>query len=401
MTYTCIFIIILLLIVNYTIYKMNYIHKNLFININILIILYSIISVSIYYNNIYLNYDNGILFGNVLNNHFCDEYRYYKDSEILMNHLKSGNFYDWITGILPDYEYIDPQGHPGFGNYNIFVIIISLLRILGFNSVLELILIKLFILLITIIFIYKLSNIFLTEKISLVVTIIYSLLPGYILTNTLLMRDNIIILLCIICIYYILKKDYNLFILIPTLIALFLLRAYLPPILLISYIFCYKNTTKLISFKDIIYLAIIFLSVIFFSSVNFNYTIMRIMQENFQVLFGSGLIAPIKVFINTFIHIAIDPQLLNFLLSGQLYLILYSLGNICSNILSILLIIKLIMLLFSNLNNKTLYLLKFTFYFSFITGILVLSKDGYIINRIALMWIPLFLIILFIPRKIK
>ena len=48
-------------------------------------------------------------------------------------------------------------------------------------------------------------------------------------------------------------------------------------------------------------------------------------------------------------------------------------------------------------NERVIYLLKYTFYYSFITGILVLSKDGYIINRIALQWLPLYIIIILLP----
>ena len=41
-----------------------------------------------------------------------------------------------------------------------------------------------------------------------------------------------------------------------------------------------------------------------------------------------------------------------------------------------------------------IYLFKFTAYFTILTGLIVLAKDLFIIHRITLMWLPLFIIIL-------
>ena len=45
-------------------------------------------------------------------------------------------------------------------------------------------------------------------------------------------------------------------------------------------------------------------------------------------------------------------------------------------------------------DSKLIYLFKFTAYFTILTGLIVLAKDLFIIHRITLMWLPLFIIIL-------
>lgn len=376
-------------------------NKNLFFISSAFIIIYFILAVIIYYNNISLNYESGILYGDILNNHFCDEYRYYADSDILLHHFKNGEFSQWINKTLPVYEFIDPQGHPGFGNYNIFVIFLTVLKLLGFTSPLQLITIKLIFYIPLAIILYKLSKLYLSENFSLLSVIIFSILPGYTLINSLLMRDNIIILLTIISIYYILSKNINWYILLPTLLLLFLLRSYLVAILIVSYIFCFKNTKKLISKLDIIYFLIIILSIVFFSKINFHNDQMRILQERFSDFFGNDFLFPFRVLTNAVIHIFTDPPYPAFLTSKIVYLVIFSLGNIVGTIISLAFIIKYIYLIVSNKLSNFIYLLKYVFYFTAITGILVISKDGYIINRIALLWIPLFVIILLIPIHTK
>lgn len=118
--------------------------------------MYSILAIVIFYNNISNGFSTGILFGDIQNNHFCDEYKYNIDSQILFDHFKNGEFNQWINKQLPVFEFIDPQGHPSYGNYNIFVIMLTFLRLIGINSALNFILIKLFIYVPTYIYLYKL-----------------------------------------------------------------------------------------------------------------------------------------------------------------------------------------------------------------------------------------------------
>ena len=123
-------------------------------------ILYSIITIAIYYNNINDGFVHGILFGDVSGSYFCDEERYFFESRMLYEHFLNGDFINWITGKLPKYEYITGADIPGFGYKNIFVIFLALLRFIGINSVVDLILVKLIVYIPTSIYLYKLSRIY-------------------------------------------------------------------------------------------------------------------------------------------------------------------------------------------------------------------------------------------------
>ncbi|MEN8077369.1 hypothetical protein ABFP60_10420 [Clostridioides difficile] len=410
MTIFSFLIIACLLLLNFYLYKKNFISKNLFYISTSFIVLYIIIAISVFYNNIANDFSTGILFGDVENNHFCDEYKYNIDSQILLNHFKNGEFSQWLHKELPLYEFVDPQGHPSYGNYNIFVIMLTLLRMIGVNSPLDFILIKLFIYIPTYIYLFKLSKIYLNEKLSLISVALFSILPGYILTNSLLMRDNIILFLMIVALYYILSKNYNFKILIPILILLLFFRSYLIPIFIATIIFTYKNNKKIISVLDFIYIGIIIGTIYFFTNYNFNlehsniffsFYQIQALQDNFVAWYGTGIPMLLKLFFLTAIQIILDPLFINFLSSGLIYLWLTSVGNIIGIFVSISFSIIFLVLCFTNKDSKIKHLQKFTFYFTLLNALLLMSKDSYIINRLALMWLPLFIIILLIPFNRK
>ena len=403
------FIIVSLMLLNYLLYRKKIYDKKLYITTSIFILIYTIVAISIYYINLHNGFEYGIIYGDLLGNHFCDEYKYYTDANILYNHLKNGEFSSWINKTLPIYEFIDSSGHPSYGNYNSYVILLTILKFIGIHSALDFILIKLFVYIPTAIIIFKLSRLYLNEKKSLIVLIIFSALPGYILSNSLLMRDNIILLLSCIVIYYILCKKINLLILIPTILLLIGFRSYLILVFAACLVFTFRNNKKLISKYDLIYIVFILMAIYLISNFNFNlehsniffsYYQITDLQEKFISLYGSGILGIAKLLILTLIHIIIDPVLINFLTSGNLYFILFSLGNILGSLLSIIFALKYLLLsikLFKLPNEKYIFLMKFTAYFTMLTSFIVMSKDGYIINRIALMWLPLFIIILLIP----
>ena len=199
----------------------------------------------------------------------------------------------------------------------------------------------------------------------------------------------------------------NYLIIIPVSILLFMLRGYLILILLATYIFLFKNDKKLITYKDLLYILVIIITLLFFINYNFDNGLlnifgfsdsqMSVLQETFIKENGNGLKMLLTVFVKTGIHIIYDPPLLNFLTTGSVYLILLSIGNILGTILSVIFAIKYIYISIKNKDNKLTYLVKFIAYFSLLCGILVFSKDGFIINRVALMWLPLFIIIILIP----
>lgn len=372
-------------------------------------LLYFIITVLIYNQNLSRGFENGILFGDVYGNYLSDEFRYFEDSKILYNHFINEGFMPLLKGTLPAWEYIDPHGSPGFGNYNFFVIILALLRLIGFSTIVEFISFKLLFYPITIFFLYKIFKLYLTEKTTIISLLVFSSLPGFILSNTLLMRDNIIFAFIFTTLYYILSKEHSIIVKTITLIILLLIllivRAYLAPILLVTIIFCYKNTEKIFSVRDIIFLIIIALALVFFTNFKFtNGQLMifggfsdeqiRILQENFAAMYGSGISTIFNVFFLTLIHIFYVPPYISFMSSKLLYLIIFSLGNIVTTITSLIFIPSYLFLIIKNKSKEILYLLKFTFYFTFLSGLILVSKDGYIITRLSLMWTPLFILII-------
>lgn len=399
-------VIIFILLLNYYLYKKNLYSKSLFYLSSIFLIIYIITTILIYYNNLSNGFEHGILFGNVANNHFCDEYKYYMDSDILLNHLKNGEINAWLHKELPIYEFTDPNDHASYGNYNIFVIFLTLLKAIGIKSTLDLILIKLVVYIPTLIFLYKTSKLYLNEKLSLLSVGIFSILPGYILCNSLLMRDNIVICLISILIYYILSQKINYKSLILILIVsmlLFKFRAYSLLVIIACIIFTFKNNKQILSFIDIFYFIAIVTTIYFFVNFNFQenhsnvlFSLAQItyLQEIFTTHFGSGVNMLINLFTQLIIHIIYDPPLLGFLNTGLIYLILYCIGNILGTILTIASCIAFIYFIIKIKDKKSIFLFKFTAYFTILTGLIVLSKDLFIINRIALLWLPLFIIIL-------
>ena len=399
-------IIIFILLLNYYLYKRNSYSKSFFLLSSSFLIIYTLFSIVIYYNNLSNGFEHGILFGNVANNHFCDEYRYYIDSDILLNHLKNGDISAWLHKELPVYEFVDPEGHASYGNYNIFVILLTFLKGIGIKSTLDLILIKLFVYIPTSIFLYKTSKLYLNEKLSLLSVGIFSILPGYILCNSLLMRDNIVICLISILIYYILSQKINYKSLILILIVsmlLFEFRSYSLLVIIACIIFTFKNNKRILSFIDIFYFIAIVATIYFFVNFNFQenhsnalFSLAQItyLQEIFTTHFGSGINMLINLFTQLIIHIIYDPPLLGFLNTGLIYLILYSIGNILGTILTITSCIAFIYFIIKIKDKKAIFLFKFTAYFTILTGLIVLSKDLFIINRLALLWLPLFIIIL-------
>lgn len=401
--------IILVILLSYFLF-IKVLNNNKLFNLTLVLsLLYFIITILIYTQNLSHGFENGILFGDVYGNYLSDEFRYFEDSKILYNHFINEGFMPLINKTLPAWEYIDPHGSPGFGNYNFFVIILALLRLIGFSTIVEFISLKLLFYPITIFFLYKLFRLYISEKTTLISLLIFSLLPGFILNNTILMRDNIILAFIFATLYYILSKEYSIVIktviMILLLLSLLVIRAYLAPIFIATIIFCYKNSKHIFSIKDFIYLLVISVTLIFFTTYKFtNGELMifggfsdeqiRILQENFTVMYGSGLSALFNVFFLTLVHIFYVPPYISFMSSKLLYLIIFSLGNIITIITSLIFIPSYLFLIIKSKSKDVIYLLKFTFYFTFLSGLMLVSKDGYIITRLSLMWTPLFILII-------
>lgn len=407
-------IIAFILLLNYFLYKKKSYSKNFFYITTTFLVIYIIFTIVIYYNNLSNGFEHGILFGDVLNSHFCDEYKYYVDSDILLNHFKNGEITQWFNKELPVYEFVDYAGHASYGNYNIFVILLTLLKAIGITSALDLILIKLILYIPTSIYLYKLSRLYLSEKLSLISLVIFSLIPGYILCNSLLMRDNIIIAMMIIIFYYIFSKKINyksIILILLTSLLLLKFRSYLVLVIIATLIFTFKNSKSIFRINDLVYFVAIIGTIYFFVHFNFQlhhsnafFSFFQItyLQEIFTVQFGTGLPMLFKLFYQLVIHIIYDPPYLNFLSSGLIYLILYSFGNIIGTILTLICCVSFIYFIIKIKDNKLIYLFKFTAYFTILTGLIVLAKDLFIIHRITLIWLPLFIIIaLYSIKEIK
>lgn len=398
-------VIAFILLLNYFLYKKKSYSKNFFYITTTFLVIYIIFTIVIYYNNLSNGFEHGILFGDVLNSHFCDEYKYYIDSDILLNHFKNGEITQWFNKELPVYEFVDYAGHASYGNYNIFVILLTLLKAIGITSALDLILIKLILYIPTSIYLYKLSRLYLNEKLSLISLGIFSLIPGYILCNSLLMRDNIIIAMMIITFYYIFSKKINyksIILILLTSLLLLEFRSYLVLVVIATLIFTFKNSKSIFRINDLVYFVAIIGTIYFFVHFNFQlhhsntfFSFFQItyLQEIFTAQFGTGLSMLFKLFYQLVIHIIYDPPYLNFLSSGLIYLILYSFGNIIGTILTLICCVSFIYFIIKIKDSKLIYLFKFTAYFTILTGLIVLAKDLFIIHRITLIWLPLFIII--------
>ena len=200
------------------------------------------------------------------------------------------------------------------------------------------------------------------------------------------------------------KINYKSIILI-LLLSVFLLefRSYLLLVFIASVIFTFKNNNKILSFKDIVYFVAIIATIYFFinfkfqlqhSNTFFSFFQITHLQDIFNAQFGNGPKMIINLFSQLILHVIYDPPLFNFIKSGVVYLILYSLGNILGTIVSIASCLSFIYFIIKIKYKSAILLFKFTAYYTILTGLIVLAKDLFIINRIALMWLPLFIIIL-------
>ena len=193
-------------------------------------------------------------------------------------------------------------------------------------------------------------------------------------------------------------------------ILLLFFRSYLILILIAILVFTFKNTKNLISVLDIFYLVVIVGTIYFFTNYNFtveqsnvffSFAQIQHLQENFINWYGVGAPMLIKLAFQTLLQLVFNPLFISFLSSGLVYLILTSLGNISGIIIAVCFGIMFVIVCLRKQNSAIRYLVKFTFYFTLLTALVLMAKDSYIINRLELMWTPLFLIIILLPFNKK
>lgn len=366
----CIAIVILFLM-NY--FFRNKRNKKIYILINI----YIFINIILIYFNIYqansLGYINGIFNGNV------DGVLYYDAAEYYNNILYLNNF--TIKEFVIDFIKNLSSGNK---MYNIFIyynLVIS--KMLG-TGIVTLLLIKLNFTIISLNLLSRIADELEIKKHTFAITL-FALYPGLLQSNINLLRDNIIMFLIINIIYNCIKykerKVKSILLIIISGIFLGILRVYSLASLIIAIIIVnkFRNIKKLIQKVLILVLSVIIINQISlklgYGILGFNYIqlymnkmsiIEAIFQTLIRLIMGFGVSFEI-------IKKGILPNILVML--SPLYII------IINSILVICILFR---------NNKYIYIrryLLFYFVFSFINGILMVLRDGIIVERIYIMWL--------------
>ena len=115
-------LLVIILIINYFIYKRYKYDKKLYLISLIFIIINFAFIYLIYRNNLSLGFENGIVFGDKLGLLATDEYKYFMESEHLVYNLKKyGGFKAYFNGELVTYPF--KVDNKPYGIYNYFVFI--------------------------------------------------------------------------------------------------------------------------------------------------------------------------------------------------------------------------------------------------------------------------------------
>lgn len=365
--------------------------------VTILIIINIVFIYIIYNNNISLGYSEGILYGNNYGVNTYDDFKYYNESRILYDHWENGDFGSWIRGELPNIEFY-VNGKPGYGNYNFFVIILTILRKIGFSNVKELLLLKLIFTVLTYYLVLDVSNYYNKRNSNCWVLLIFALFPSNLAINSVLLRDNIIILLTVYFIYNYLIKNENMrsikFAII--LIIIFVLRAYLPIILI--FLIIVNRFTK---YKDDIVLRdswivfVIMIALVLVKAISDKSLYLSMLYSNINLKFGAGIIGILKLIIKSMMVLVMPIVKWEYLSVPSIYIKLLWIAPIIYMLISVLFIIKFLKCKFYKSKINERYLMKNTIIFSFFLSLLVMGKDGFLESRITLMWIWMIIIVIF------
>ena len=246
---------LLVLILSFTFKVKRYEVKFIFF---VLIVINIIIIYITYFTAIKLGYSNGLVRGIVGKIAYYDTSNYFIESGTLLGLWRHGGFSYWILGHMK-------QGNAFYTYYNFFVIWNALIRFIFGNNLINLILIKLQFSIFSMFFLYKISKLFLKDKLALLSVFIFNIFPSYLLVNTNLMRDNIIIFFILYSsyIFFYNRENLNKKVLIKLLILLCVItymRVYIGVSIVIFYtIYYYKNKVNL---KNIILGCILFFIVV-------------------------------------------------------------------------------------------------------------------------------------------
>ena len=401
--YTSLIVLVFLLLINHYIYIKYKYSKMLYIISIIFIIINFIFIHLIYYNNLLLGYENGIVFGDKLRLLATDEYKYYMESEHLFHHLKySGGMDAYLRGDFATYPF--KVDNKPYGIYNEFVFILGVLKYFGVTKLVDLIGIKLIFTVINTYLIYSIARKFLNEKRSYIAVIIVNLAPAYMLINVTLLRDNIILTFILGVVLLILKRDWNKVNIswgVFLVIGLITFRVYTLAAIIFSIIFTIRKNDKVINKLDILFIILYILGFIILDKFKINISQIEYLQFNLHEYFGTGISGFIIFLYNTVKSIVVRGLFLNALPTMSVYVMMTFLGALYYIVLIPIFIYKVIILLLINREMDKMWLCKFTIYFTFINGIVLMLKDVMIPTRLSIMWYTFYIIIILLPTKIK
>ena len=401
--HTSLIVLVLLLLINYYIYKKYKYNKRLYI-ISIMFIIVNFIFIhAIYYNNLALGYEDGIVFGDKLGLLATDEYKYYMESEHLSYHLKyTGGIKAYLRGDFATYPF--KVDNKPYGIYNEFVIILSFLKFFGVTKLVDLIGLKLIFTVINTYLIYSISRKFLSEKRSYVAVILVNLAPAYILVNATLLRDNIILMFILGLTLLTLKREWNkanvgwaIFLV----IGLIIFRVYTLVAIIFSIIFTIEKSDKVINKLDIAFIVLFIIGFIILDKFKISIPHIEYLQYNLHEYFGTGISGFIIFVYNTVKSIFIRGLFLNAIPTESIYVMMTFLGAIYYMVLIPIFIYKVIIILLIKKEKDKNWLCKFTVYFTFINSIVLMLKDIMIPTRLSIMWYTFYIIIILLPTKIK
>ena len=297
-------------------------------------------------------------------------------------------------------------GTTGIGIYNAsysyFVFILAVLKCLGIKSLIELLTLKLIFMVFNTYLVYNISRKFLNEKFALIATIVFNLAPAYILINATLVRDNIIITIILSIILLIIKSQWNytnIIILALMIIFLSIFRIYTLFSLIVTLIFTFKKSTKVINKLDISFIILFIVGLFLFDKLPTNIGEIDYLQYNYHEYFGIGIEGMITLVFQTIKNIFVRGLFLNTLPTKSIYVMLIVLGAVYYMILVPIFIYKVIIILFIDKDETKIWLCKFTIYFTLFTGLILMLKDVMIPTRLSIMWYLLHIIIIFLPVK--
>lgn len=401
MSNTTLIILAIILLINYYVFKRYRYDKKIYIISLVFIIINFICIILIYYNNLSLGYNEGIVIGDKLGLLATDEYKYFVESDHLKyNLIQYGGFSAYFNGELVTYPFkIDNKP---YGIYNHFVFILGVLKYFGVSNLIDLLTIKLIFSIFNTYLIYSIARRFLSNKMATIVVIMFNLAPAYILVNATLLRDNIILTIILTIILLILKHEWNIrnsILLILMIVSLAIFRVYTLAAIIVTIIFTFKKSNKVISKLDISFIILFILGIFLFDKISTNIGEIDYLQYNFHEYFGAGISGMVRLLVQTIKNIFVRGLFFNALPTKSIYVILTVAGAIYYMALVPLFIYKVIIILFIDKNENKVWLCKFTIYFTLFNGLILMLKDVMIPTRLCIMWYLLHIIIILLPVK--